>query len=183
MAETDSDPTCARCSKPIKPGAAVRFSSEGWTHLTCETRDRALRHLETREQLQRSREQLREQVKDARALIREARKRSGLPADPLLVATDRTGRLLLFNAACEAVTGYLRSDVLGLPLLEVLVPEPWRPAMAKRLEHASDESLAHPFRCPWRARSGEERMIEWRYGVREPGTPDEVVFGIGTVVD
>jgi PAS domain S-box-containing protein len=151
MTETDPDPTCLHCSKPIRPGTTVRFWRDGWTHLTCEARDGGIRRVEA--------------------------------LDQLFVATDQSGCLVLFNTACEAVTGYLRTDVLGQPLLRLLVPEAWHPVMAERLQQASNESLARPFRCPWRTRSGEERMIEWRYGVRGLGTPDELIFGIGTVIE
>jgi PAS domain S-box-containing protein len=145
------DPTCFRCSKPIRPGAVVRFSQDGWTHLTCEPRDGSIRRVEALEEL--------------------------------FVTTDTSGCLVLFNSACEAVTGYRRTDVLGQSLLTLLVPEAWQAAMAERLHHASNESLEQPFRCPWRTRSGEERMIEWRCGVRARGTPDQVVFAIGRVIE
>lgn len=181
--DPDPDPTCLRCSKPIRPGTTARYSRDGWTHVTCEARDRGIRHVEALDHLQRERRELGHQVTEARGQIREARERAGLPPDLMVVATDVLGCLVLFNSVCETVTGYLRTEVLGQPLIELLVPEAWRGAMAARLRDASDESFMQPFRCPWRIRSGEERMIEWRYGVRGLGTPNQLAFGIGTVVD
>ena len=123
---------------------------------------------------------------EARGQLREARTQAGLRSklpELMLVTTDVSGCLVYFNTGCEVVTGYRRSDVLGLPLIQLLVPEAWQAAMAAHVREASDKSQMHAFRCPWRIRSGDERMIEWRHGGRELGTPTQLVFGIGIVIE
>jgi len=83
-------------------------------------------------------------------------------APSLVVMADERGCIVLFNRACEDLTGHRAVDVIGRPLLETLVPEPWRAAVAKRLQCATDEELDRPHENPWLTRTGEERVVEWR---------------------
>src|SRR5262249_9815469 len=124
--ECTPDPTCLRCSKPIQPGTTARYSRTGWTHVTCEAKRRDIRNADALSQLRRSWQD----ITDARGQIRETREPAGLPPELMVVATDEFGCLVHFNTMCEAVTGYQRSDVLGQPLIQLLVPEAWHAAMA-----------------------------------------------------
>lgn len=83
-------------------------------------------------------------------------------AGALIVMVDQDGKIAHFNRACEELTGYRREEVLGKPLLDLLVPEGWREIVQARYANPHDPSLREPHANPWRTRSGEERMIEWR---------------------
>lgn len=72
-----------------------------------------------------------------RALQRsEARLRATVEAAfDCVIGMDGEGRIVEFNAAAERVFGYLRSDVLGRLLAEVILPERHRDAHARGLRH------------------------------------------------
>jgi PAS domain S-box-containing protein len=91
--------------------------------------------------------------RDFRVLIEQA------PA--LVFGADEQGRVVLFNAACEALTGYRCEELLGRPFLETLVPEAWQPVVAACFAF-DREAMAEAHVSPWRTRSGDERFIEWR---------------------
>jgi PAS domain S-box-containing protein len=103
-------------------------------------------------------------------------------ATTLITAVDADGRIVLFNPACEALTGYRRHEVLGRPLLEMFVPDPWRAAVAARFAETSPEALASPHVNPWRTRAGEERLIEWRCFNVADADGGVVTVGIGNDV-
>lgn len=82
---------------------------------------------------------------------------------PLLVAAaDDRGNIVLFNEACEHVTGRNRDQVIGQPFVETLVPVTWRSTVAARFSPDAGIDLSQPHLNPWVTRSGEERFIEWR---------------------
>ncbi len=101
-------------------------------------------------------------------------------AEALIVTVDPQGRILRFNRACEALTGYKREEVIGKPLLETLVPGPWRRVVQARFQDPTDPSLRKPHSNPWLTRSGEERMIEWRCSpVPAPDGEGFLIIGAG----
>ena len=74
-----------------------------------------------------------------------------LDAAPVLVAAaDCFGRVVLFNTACERLTGFHREDVLGLPFVETLVPLDWHDVVCARFAGDSPAALAAPHVNPWR---------------------------------
>jgi PAS domain S-box-containing protein len=102
-----------------------------------------------------------------------------LDSAPVLAAgADAAGRVVLFNRACEALTGHRRAEVLGQPFLALLVPGPWHARVRRRFEETPPEELALPHRNPWRTTTGEERLIEWRcFPAVVAGAP--CILGIG----
>lgn len=109
----------------------------------------------------------------------EALARVVIESAPMLVtAADSLGRVIVFNAECERLTGRTAAEVLGQPLVETLVPEQWRADVIRRFDVASDADLAEPHRNPWTMADGSERLIEWRcYRLSMPsGT---ATFGFG----
>jgi PAS domain S-box-containing protein len=81
----------------------------------------------------------------------------------LVTLQDGAGRLVLFNRACERLTGYPRDQVLGRSALDVLVPAVWQDSVRRQPMHPESSALDVPYEIPWRTKAGTERQIEWRY--------------------
>jgi PAS domain S-box-containing protein len=119
----------------------------------------------------------------AEAALRESRQTLEAvveTAPTLIVLTDPDGRIILFNRACEALTGYDRNEVLGKGLTELLVPARWRPVVESRFADIYAPEVRAPHQNPWVTKSGEERLIEWQCTVlpfSEGGKP--LVLGTG----
>ncbi|MCJ7456138.1 PAS domain S-box protein [Candidatus Bathyarchaeota archaeon] len=102
-------------------------------------------------------------------------------AGNLIVLTDPDGRIILFNHACEELTGYRRDEVLGKTIPELFLPPEWVPIVQKRFADPYAPEVRAPHENPWRTKSGEERIIEWRCTVipsPEDGRP--CILGTGT---
>jgi PAS domain S-box-containing protein len=98
----------------------------------------------------------------------------------LTVVTDSEGRILAFNHQCERVTGYKAEEVVGKTIPELFLSEEWVPIVAERFRTYNAEVLAQPHENPWRTKSGEERLIEWRCTrVHSPRAEKPLVIGIG----
>ncbi|HSE48337.1 MAG TPA: PAS domain S-box protein [Terriglobales bacterium] len=98
----------------------------------------------------------------------------------MTVVTDASGCILAFNHQCERVTGYKATEVIGKTIPEVFLSEDWIPVVAERFRTFDAEALAHPHENPWRTKSGEERLIEWRCTrIQSPRAEKPLVIGIG----
>jgi PAS domain S-box-containing protein len=87
-------------------------------------------------------------------------------AGALVVVIDPDRRVLRFNKACEAVTGFRAADVVGRPLLDHLIPADRRAEAAKRLADMQDpDTLGHTgsFESDWSTADGRRRRISWTY--------------------
>lgn len=102
-------------------------------------------------------------------------------APSAVVATEPDGTLFLFNRAAETLTGYSSREVLGKSLLDLFVPEEWRVEVTARFRSPDPAVLQQPHRNPWRTRSGEERLIEWRCAVL-PADAGNRIVGVGVDV-
>jgi PAS domain S-box-containing protein len=78
----------------------------------------------------------------------------------LVVVVDREAKIVRWNAACEAATGYPRHEVLGRPLGFLLLPEERDGVAAMFRRLLSDESACH---CEnhWVTRRGDRRLVAW----------------------
>jgi len=83
-------------------------------------------------------------------------------APVLIVMTDSEGRIVLFNRACEKLTGYSEQEVVGKTVADLFLPPEQVAAAEQRLIDPADAALSEPHKIPWRTLSGEERLIEWR---------------------
>lgn len=81
--------------------------------------------------------------------------------DILVVVTDIEGRIVLFNTACQELTGCRAYEVIGQTLWHRFVESD---DQAATKEHLTERALARrPFKFTnrWRSKLGETRQIEW----------------------
>ena len=102
----------------------------------------------------------------------EERLRSVLDLEPALVtAVDEAGRVVMFNRACEALTGYAADDVIGADFVERLVPPGWHEPTRR---HLAADGTPPAGESRWLTRAGDERVVSWRW-FRVPG----LMVGVG----
>jgi PAS domain S-box-containing protein len=80
-----------------------------------------------------------------------------------ILAADDRGRLVEFNRAAEELSGYLRDDVLGQSITEILVPERDRPSFREHLSAYTRTGPAAPggqMRVATLQADGTERTVE-----------------------
>jgi len=69
---------------------------------------------------------------------------------------------MLFNKACEELTGYHPDEVIGRDLMDLLVPQAWSNRVRQRFDDSLHAPAIQPAEFPWLTVSGEERLISWR---------------------
>lgn len=82
-------------------------------------------------------------------------------AATLVIVTDRAGRFVRFNQACERLTGYTFAEVKGRPFWELFID----PEEAERVDAAVGRVWAGDFPSDnenaWILRDGSRRVIAW----------------------
>jgi PAS domain S-box-containing protein len=82
-------------------------------------------------------------------------------AATLVIVTDREGRFVRFNEACERLTGYTFEEVRGLPFWDLFID----PDEAARVRAAIERVWAGEFpdenENHWVLRDGSKRLIAW----------------------
>jgi PAS domain S-box-containing protein len=78
----------------------------------------------------------------------------------LVVVLDRDGRVLRWNTACEAATGYGREEMLGRRFWDLLLEEE-RAGVAAVFERVLAREFPNQHENHWVARSGERRLVSW----------------------
>jgi PAS domain S-box-containing protein len=105
-------------------------------------------------------------------------------AGVLVVVADSSGRIVRFNKTCEAVSGFSASAVLGLPLVETLLPVDQRDqasSIMDELARSSSANLGGGLENEWLTSDGSRRRISWTYTTVE--MPDGSIAIIGTGTD
>lgn len=125
----------------------------------------------------------------AQLLLEESRDFTSAVLDTvgaLVVVLDREGRIQRFNKACEAVTGLAAADVLGQPVVDLLVPRDQRASAEHVL--ASVLSLSSLTNGPiaaeneWLTADGSRRLIAWT-NTALVDTSGDITSVIGTGID
>lgn len=102
--------------------------------------------------------------------------------DALIVVLDAEGRIVLFNRACEALTGYTAEEIAGRRVWdELLAPEETASVQAvfRRIVRGDypNRHINH-----WRCKDGSRRLIRWS-NTAIPGADGGVAWIIGTGID
>src|SRR5213078_4492259 len=79
----------------------------------------------------------------------------------LVCVLDSSGRILLFNDACERTTGYRRDEVIGRDAREAVIPPEESEAFADVLAYIWKTGLSSPQVGHWKTKDGERRLIAW----------------------
>ena len=78
----------------------------------------------------------------------------------LVVVIDTAGMIVRFNRACEEITGYREHEVVGTPFWRLVAPA--ERAAVERI-WAAPHGVSTIDEHHWLTRSGESRLIAWRY--------------------
>lgn len=104
-----------------------------------------------------------ETIENERVLAEEARFVGSLldVAATLVVVLAPDGRVVRFNRACEALSGYEARDIVGRPVWELLVPPEDRDAVAAAFDDLRADRFPTTHVDRWRCRDGASRLISW----------------------
>ncbi|MBC7690295.1 MAG: PAS domain-containing protein [Methylotenera sp.] len=80
----------------------------------------------------------------------------------LVIVSDREGRIVRFNPACEAATGYRAAEVLNRIFWDLLLLPEDRENIRKVLGKVTSGDFPQSFENHWVAKDGSLRWIEWR---------------------
>jgi two-component system, OmpR family, sensor histidine kinase VicK len=102
--------------------------------------------------------------------------------DALVAVFDTAGRIVRFNRACEAASGYDFPSLVGRYLWDKLIPHSDVPAAIQNFERLRAEGVPAAFENKWVNRDGSLRRIAWSASplVDELG---QINFIIATGVD
>ncbi len=79
----------------------------------------------------------------------------------IVVVLDSSGRIVLFNRACEQMTGYQAEEMVGRPVWDVLLLPEELPALRKVFGELTAGHFPNHYRNAWLTRAGERRIIDW----------------------
>jgi PAS domain S-box-containing protein len=121
--------------------------------------------------------------KQAEEMLRKERDFSAAVLDTagaLVVVLDKEGRIIRFNRACEAITGYLASEVLGRVFWEFLVPAEEMRGVLQTWETLQSGDFPNKYENRWVAKDGSMRLIAWtNTAIVRPGGEVEHIIGTG----
>ena len=101
-------------------------------------------------------------------------------AGALVVVLDKEGRIMRFNRACEAITGYSSSEVMGRVFWEFLVPPEEQPGVLQTWEALRSGDFPNKYENRWVAKDGSMRLIAWtNTAIVRPVGEIEHIIGTG----
>jgi len=101
----------------------------------------------------------------------------------LVLLLDAQGQVVLFNHACERLTGYEFEMIRGRDFWQLCLPEEGHEAARSEFTRLKDGGQSQELESEWVARDGERRLISWHYTVLAGnGHPGEFVIVTGTDV-
>jgi two-component system cell cycle sensor histidine kinase/response regulator CckA len=99
--------------------------------------------------------------------------------DTLVVVMDAEGRVLYFNRACEAASGYTTAEVAGRHLIDLLVPETEREGVRAVFEELRGDRGTSHYQNHWLTKDGKQRFIAWSNIVSDMHSGASCVIGTG----
>ncbi len=100
----------------------------------------------------------------------------------LVLVFDIAGRIVRFNRACEAISGYSFADLAGRAFPEELFPPGERETAIRIFEQVRVGNATESFEINWRTKAGGMRRIAWT-ATSLTNAQDEVSFVIMTGAD
>lgn len=100
----------------------------------------------------------------------------------LVVVYDTAGRIVRFNRACEIISGYNSSELLGKYAWERLIPEEDVPEYIESFERIRNGEFPTAYENYWTAADGTRRRISWS-ATALVDSLGEVAFVIATGID
>lgn len=103
-------------------------------------------------------------------------------AGALVVVMDTAGRVVRFNRACEAISGFAIGEIVGRYLWETLIPTEDREEAIHAFDKIRSGSFPVSFEDRWRVKNRSLRRIQWTATVLMD-TQNELAFVIATGLD
>ncbi|MEW5769065.1 MAG: PAS domain S-box protein [Pseudomonadota bacterium] len=125
----------------------------GTQHIVTTLRDITARKLAERQLLE-NQNQLREERDFVHAVVEAA--------GNVIVVLDRGGRVVRFNQAAEALTGYRFEELRGQPIWEYLIPPEVRAKVRGVFDNLMHDRIIGFFENEWLLKDGSRRQLSWR---------------------
>lgn len=100
----------------------------------------------------------------------------------LVVVLDTKGCIVLFNEACQRITGYASDEVRDLPIWDALLPKEEVPAVKAVFQALCAGEFPCTHRNSWIDKEGERYLIAWSNTVLL-NPQGEVAYVVGTGID
>lgn len=178
--------SCIGCLAVLSQNARVLKPEEKQSLQTLANQVMVRLELNMRMQLMESESRVRQRVESALTVERNFVSAVLDTAGALVVVMDTAGRVVRFNRACEAISGYDTGEIVGRFLWEVLIPAEDRAEARASFERIRNGDFPVAFENRWLAHNGEIRLIQWMatalLDTQNPQTND-VAFIIATGID
>lgn len=102
--------------------------------------------------------------------------------DALIVVMDQSGRIVMFNQACERTTGYSFDEVAGKALWDCLLPTDEAAGVREVFESLRSGDYPNRHENLWLTKNAGPRLIAWS-NTAIPNPDGTVMYVIGTGID
>ena len=85
----------------------------------------------------------------------------------VIVVMDLDGCFVIFNPACEKLTGYQHDEVIGKPVWDFVIPKEQEAGVRNVFEHLKkgEVNVAGDYENEWLTRDGSRRLLHWSNSV------------------
>lgn len=99
-------------------------------------------------------------------------------SNSLLCVINKQGHILIFNKACEDLTGYTKAEVIGKNIFDILIPKEERSSVENEsFLKLTQGNFPNTFENHWQSKDGNQYLILWRNSctVDENGKVDLII--------
>ncbi|MBS1814671.1 MAG: PAS domain S-box protein [Acidobacteria bacterium] len=178
--------SCIGCIAVLSQNAHVLKPEESNALETIADQIMVRLELNMRIQLMESESRVRHRVESALTVERNFVSAVLDTAGALVVVMDTAGRVVRFNRACEAISGYETGAIVGRYLWETLIPVEDRAEARASFERIRNGEFPVAFENRWLAHNGDIRLIQWMATAlldTQNTKSNEVAFIIATGID